>query len=121
MANFFSGVIEGFYGPPWSDDDRRTLFHRLHDLGLNTYVYAPKDDLKHRALWREPYDLAESARLETLARDAHALGLRFIYALSPGLDFRYGDATDTRLLRQRFTQLLELGIRHFALDRKSVV
>ena len=51
---FFAGVIEGVYGPLWSYEERRVLFRRLRDLGLNTYVYAPKDDLKHRALWREP-------------------------------------------------------------------
>ena len=28
---------------------------RLKNLGLNFYLYAPKDDIKHRALWREMY------------------------------------------------------------------
>jgi len=34
-------------------------------LGLNTYLYAPKDDLKHRAIWRELYSASEA---ETLAK-----------------------------------------------------
>lgn len=32
-----------------------SLLHRLKHRGLNCYMYAPKDELKHRLLWREPY------------------------------------------------------------------
>ncbi len=27
---------------------------------MNTYIYAPKDDLKHRAEWRDLYSTEES-------------------------------------------------------------
>lgn len=27
----------------------------MQKWGLNTYLYGPKDDLKHRLLWREAY------------------------------------------------------------------
>jgi hypothetical protein len=43
------GVVEGFYGRPWTTEQRRHLFKKLRKLGMNTYLYAPKDDLKHRA------------------------------------------------------------------------
>ncbi len=33
--------------------------------GLNSYLYAPKDDHKHRALWRKPYDPAEKVRKQS--------------------------------------------------------
>ncbi len=114
-TNFLSGVIEGFYGPPWSLEERRQLFKSMQTRGLNTYVYAPKDDLKHRALWREPYDTVEGLQLAALIRAARHCDVRFIYALSPGLDFRYGVEADTGLLHQRFEQLLALGCEHFAL------
>ena len=48
------GVIEGFYGAPWSAAERLRLFDWMASWGLNTYLYAPKDDLHHRAIWREP-------------------------------------------------------------------
>lgn len=35
--------------------DPLSLLHRLERWGLNCYMYAPKDELKHRLLWREPY------------------------------------------------------------------
>lgn len=29
---------------------------------MNTYVYAPKDDMKHRALWRQLYSAEEEGK-----------------------------------------------------------
>lgn len=31
-------------------------------MGLNTYMYAPKDDYKHRACWRELYSVEEAGK-----------------------------------------------------------
>ena len=56
---FIAGVIEGFYGRPWSWDQRKDLFRTMRQFGMNAYMYAPKDDLKHRAHWREPYTESE--------------------------------------------------------------
>ncbi len=42
------GVIEGFYGPPWSHQDRLDVLRFMGREGLNTYIYAPKDDPYHR-------------------------------------------------------------------------
>ena len=114
-GEFISGVIEGFYGEPWKPAERVQLFHRMAAWGLNTYLYAPKDDLKHRALWREPYTAPEAAAMEDLIRAAEERGIRFVYALSPGLDIRYTNPVDEEALRRRFEQLLDLGVRHFAL------
>ena len=63
QGDFWAGVIEGFYGQPWSRVERLELFGWMQDWGLNTYFYAPKDDLKHRALWRQLYSEAEAAAL----------------------------------------------------------
>ncbi|XP_074760245.1 protein O-GlcNAcase-like isoform X7 [Athene noctua] len=58
---FLCGVVEGFYGRPWSMEQRKLLFQWLKHRGLNCYMYAPKDELKHRLLWREPYTEHEPA------------------------------------------------------------
>ena len=49
------GVIEGFYGTPWTHEERLDLIRFCGAHGLNTWVHAPKDDACHRKLWREPY------------------------------------------------------------------
>ena len=54
------GVIEGFYGPPWSHAERLDLIAFCGAHGLNTWVHAPKDDPFHRERWRDPYPDAEA-------------------------------------------------------------
>jgi protein O-GlcNAcase/histone acetyltransferase len=114
-ADFLAGVIEGFYGEPWSLAERFELFDWMAEWGLNTYLYAPKDDLRHRSLWRELYSATEAAALGEVIRAAQQRGLRFIYALSPGLDIRYSSEAELLHLKKRFEQMLALGCQHFAL------
>ena len=49
------GVIEGFYGFPWSFEDRASMIRDMSEYKMNIYMYAPKDDPYHRDQWREPY------------------------------------------------------------------
>jgi hypothetical protein len=58
-SDFLSGVIEGFYGYPWTFEQRKDLFVSMMQFGLGVYVYAPKDDAKHRSHWRQPYTDSE--------------------------------------------------------------
>jgi protein O-GlcNAcase/histone acetyltransferase len=112
---FVSGVIEGFYGAPWSAAERVALFEWMARWRLNTYMYAPKDDLKHRAVWRERYSDEEADRFRELIQACGARGIRFVYALSPGLDIKYDDPAELRILQRRVDQMLTLGCRDFAL------
>ena len=114
-TDFLTGVIEGFYGQPWSQAERVELFDWMVRWQLNTYLYAPKDDLKHRAIWREPYSAAEMEMLRELIRECSQRRLQFIYGLSPALDIRYSNQTDVDHLKKRFAQMLELGCHHFCL------
>jgi protein O-GlcNAcase/histone acetyltransferase len=112
---FLAGVIEGFYGPPWSVAERNELLDWMAAWGLDTYLYAPKDDLKHRAAWRTSYDSIEAESLRAMIHGCQRRGIRFVYALSPGLDIRYGDSTDRRHVFARLDQVLGLGCDDFAL------
>ena len=49
------GFIEGYYGNPWSTEDRVNLMKWGGYYKLNAYFYAPKDDPKHRTQWDELY------------------------------------------------------------------
>jgi protein O-GlcNAcase/histone acetyltransferase len=114
-TNFLAGVIEGFYGQPWSQAERFELFDWMTDWRLNTYLYAPKDDLKHRALWREAYSASEAETLSEIVQACKKRNIRFIYALSPGLDIRYSNDVELDHLRTRFDQMLALECENFAL------
>jgi len=104
------GVIEGFYGPPWSFADRCTVIEFLAVRGMNAYVYAPKSDPKHRDRWRDRYDSSELADFRTLVEHAAQHDTRFGFALSPGLDIDYGGRRDQGLLVDKLAPMLDLGV-----------
>ncbi|CAF1492074.1 unnamed protein product, partial [Didymodactylos carnosus] len=101
---FLCGVIEGYYGRPWTTNQRKTLFEYCIRFGLNTYVYGPKDDYKHRSKWRELYVQDEIDHLIQLIQTAKRLGITFIYALSPGLDIVYSSTKDMNCLKRKLDQ-----------------
>lgn len=77
------GVIEGYFGRPWSHEDRKQVLTRLHDLGFSWFHYAPKADACLRRRWREPHRGAELAELAELSSHCRRLGMRFGVGLSP--------------------------------------
>ena len=90
MAEFVHrGIIEGFYGPPYSHADRLWLIERLGAWGMNRYVYAPKDDPLHRAQWRAPYAAAVLREFAELIERGRAVGVEVGFAVSPGLTIEY--------------------------------
>jgi hyaluronoglucosaminidase len=109
------GVIEGFYGPPWSHEERLDLIRFCGVRGLNTWVHAPKDDLYHRQLWREPYPDDELVQIGELASEADRHGVDFAYAIAPGLSIRAGDESELEALEAKREQLRTVGVRTFQL------
>ncbi|XP_042560635.1 protein O-GlcNAcase [Clupea harengus] len=112
---FTSGVVEGFYGRPWTMEQRKELFRRMQKWGLNTYLYAPKDDYKHRMFWREMYSVEEAEQLMTLISSAKDYGIEFIYALSPGLDITFSNQKEVTTLKRKLDQVTHFGCKSFAL------
>lgn len=109
------GVIEGFYGIPWQEEDRMDLFRFLGREKMNTYMYAPKDDELHRRLWREKYPeekLEEFARYLEVAEEEK---IDFYYMISPGNDIDYTLSSEVDVLNEKLQQLVDIGVRHFAL------
>jgi hypothetical protein len=83
------GVIEGFYGPPWSHDARLGWIDLLDDLGFTHYVWAAKAEPRHRDAWREPFTAAELDGFAELAR--RRPGVRLAVGLTPGPGATAGD------------------------------
>lgn len=104
------GVIEGFYGPPWTHAERLDLIEFCGREGLNTWVHAPKDDPYHRELWRAPYPDEELERLAELARRAERHGVEFVWAIAPGLSIRPAEAAELAALEAKREQMLGAGV-----------
>lgn len=109
------GIVEGFYGPPWSHDERLDMIRFIAARGMNTFVYAPKDDRLVRRDWREQYSGAELARLAELIAECERNNVDFVYCLSPGLSIRYSDDADVSALADKFETVLGLGAGRLAL------
>lgn len=110
-----AGVIEGFYGPPWSHEERLDLIRFCGDRGYDTWVHAPKDDPYHRARWREPYPDGELALLQELALECERRGIAFTYAIAPGLDICYSRDSELEALLAKCGRLAGVGVRRFQL------
>jgi hyaluronoglucosaminidase len=108
------GVVEGFYGPLYSFAQRRDLFRFLAAAGLNTYVYAPKNDPYHREEWRVPYPADVLEHFRDLAQLGPQIGVRFVFAISPGLTFDPTSA-DAAALEHKLRSIFDLGVRDFCL------
>ncbi len=110
-----SGVIEGFYGVPWSFRERRQLLAALAASGLGSYLYAPKNDPLHRELWREPYPADMLDSFAALAAAAEARNVTFFVGLSPFIDYDGEAPADRAALDAKLTAFLDRGIRGLAL------
>lgn len=112
------GVIEGFYGTPWQQEERLDILAFCRAEGFNAYLYAPKDDPYHREKWREPYPEDKLRELGALVKAAKAQDVRFIFAVSPGLDVSlhgYKGYADRQKMLAKFETLYALGVRDFAI------
>lgn len=108
------GVVEGFYGTPWSFDDRVSQLKFYGDNKLNTYIYGPKDDPYHRApKWRMPYPADEAKAIEQLVDIAKQNHVDFVWAIHPGLDIKW-DNEDRDSLMNKLESMYQLGVRAFA-------
>jgi len=112
---FISGVVEGFYGKPWTLSQREDLFSKINKWKMNTYVYAPKDDKKHRKCWRDKYMFLEKETLKRLIKSSQENNVEFIYAISPGIDIVFSSPKDIKHLKEKLRQVYKLGCRSFAL------
>lgn len=109
------GVIEGFYGTPWTHEQRRDMIEFIARHRMNTFVYSPKDDALTRRRWREPYPASGLEQLAETVRVADRCGVTVAYGISPGLSIRYCDPDDTDLLLAKLEQVRGLGVRDFLL------
>lgn len=109
------GIIEGFYGRPYTKKQRLDIIDFSDQTRLNAYLYAPKDDLYHRYEWKKPYPASNLEEIKELIDYAKTHCVDFYYCISPGNDFDYSSEEDYKLLFQKIKQIVDLGVNHYAL------
>ena len=109
------GYIEGFYGPTWENSKRLSVMKLMASYGMNTFFYAPKDDIYHRAKWRDLYPENELEQLKNLFKNACENQLDFHWAVGPGLTYKYTSDEDFTLLIDKIKSIYDIGVRNFGL------
>ncbi len=109
------GYIEGFYGKTWENDKRVSVMRLMAKYGMNTYFYAPKDDIYHREKWRETYPEDEYENLNMLFKEAKENFLDFNWCIGPGLTYKYTSDDDFNLLIEKIKSIYNMGVKGFGL------
>lgn len=110
----YRGVVEGFYGTPWSYEDRISQLQFYGKFKMNTYIYGPKDDPYHSSPnWRLPYPEKEATQLSDLVKVAKENKVDFMWAIHPEQDIKWNNE-DRNLLLAKFENMYQLGVRSFA-------
>lgn len=105
------GVIEGFYGEPWSWGSRTDYVSFLRKHGFSFYIYAPKGDPYLRKKWREPLPKANEEKICKLAAQCHSAGIEFGVGFSPYEIYRGSfDLEAKRLLQARLDFFNRAGV-----------
>lgn len=104
------GVVEGFYGPPWSHEDRLTMLPLMADLKMNTFVYAPKDDIWINVAWMQPYPEAELQHIRELVEAAAAQRIQLCWELHIGWALSFSSQADMDLMVAKFDSVGQQGV-----------
>lgn len=104
------GIIEGFFGRPYTWAERADMVRALGPAGYGFYLYAPKIDGHLRRRWREPYPDETLGALAAFAQVCRDTGVRFGVGLSPYELFLDFDGPSKEALAAKLAQLDSLGL-----------
>lgn len=111
------GIIEGFYGIPWTFNERKSMINFLAKIGMDQYIYAPKDDPYHNKKWRESYPAEEIAKIKALSDLSDENGIEFTWAIHPGQNPFDFDSYEEEIgkIFAKYRQLMGVGVKSFGL------
>lgn len=119
------GIIEGYYGVPYSAEVTKDIFRFMARYKMNTYMYGAKSDPYHSRFWSEPYPetitegqkqigYLSQSMLKEITDVAHATKVDFIWAIHPGTAFTDPRNPDVnKRIMDKFEDMHELGVRQF--------
>lgn len=128
----YRGIVEGFYGFPYSVEDRLSLMEYMKDNKMNTFIYGPKGDPYHLGNWKDEYpeSVTDEQRkqgqitrdeMKQLAQAAQKANVDFVWSAHPamqeGIDFTTdaGVEKGVKDLMNKFEHMYDLGIREFGI------
>jgi len=122
--NNITGYIEGYYGRLLSWESRKLIIKSLNKNKMNTYFYAPKEDIYHRLCWRKKYSQKWRLNFQNFTEFGKNNNINVIAGVAPGLDFNFKELNDVcksnkksdfEFLLKKANQLLKDGASTIAL------
>ncbi|MFJ8647180.1 beta-N-acetylglucosaminidase domain-containing protein [Streptomyces sp. NPDC093546] len=110
------GMAEGFYGRPWSHQQRLAQLDFMGRTKQNRYLYAPGDDPYRQAQWRDPYPSAQRAEFRELAERARRNHVTLAWAVAPAQSMCLASEGDVGALKRKVDAMYALGVRAFQLQ-----
>lgn len=129
----YRGIVEGYYGKPYSVEQLLSLMEFFKLYKLNTFIYGPKSDPYHSGYWKDDYPvtITEEQRkikgwltqddFRHISEKAKECNVNFVWAIHPamqnGISFASEAAMDPgiELIMEKFDKMYKLGIRGFGI------
>ncbi len=117
------GLVEGYYGVPYSIDVKKDLMRYMMRYKMNSYMYGAKNETYHSTYWKDPYPttITEEQRkggyltqdmVKEITAVSHATKVNFIWAIHPGNQFLNSSTVVTDIMN-KFEHMYGLGVRQF--------
>ncbi len=122
-SSYYRGFIEGYYGIPWTSEERKELMRFGSKFKSNIYIYAPKDDAYHSSCWRDLYAENDLEILKEQIEVGRETKTKLAWALHPFMSNKItADNYDASLqiVENKFNQLYEAGVRQFVISADDV-
>lgn len=122
-SSSYRGFIEGYYGIPWTKDERIALMESAKGRKGNLYIYAPKDDSYHSTNWRGAYSERGLATLKEVVDAGKRTKVEFAYAIHPFLHQAITSSNYEESLTQleeKFLQLQGIGVETFMISADDI-
>ena len=122
-SSYYRGFIEGYYGIPWTSEERKELMRFGSKFKSNIYIYAPKDDAYHSSCWRDLYAENDLEILKEQIEVGRGTKTKLAWALHPFMSNKItADNYDASLqiVEKKFNQLYEAGVRQFVISADDV-
>ncbi|MBZ9595916.1 beta-N-acetylglucosaminidase domain-containing protein [Streptomyces erythrochromogenes] len=114
------GITEGFYGQPWTQEQRLAQLDFMGRTKQNRLLIASGDDTYRTTGWREAYPRERQEEFRALAERARANRVVLAWAVTPGQSMCLSSAADRAALARKVDAMWDLGFRAFQVQFQDV-
>lgn len=114
------GITEGFYGQPWTREQRLAQLDFMGRTKQNRLLIAPGDDPYRTTGWRQDYPQEQQEEFRALAERARANGVVLGWAVTPGQSMCLSSTADRAALARKLDAMWDVGFRAFQVQFQDV-